>query len=547
LSDAIADVIVIGSGPAGAQASAKLVDAGLDVVTVDVGERDDDLPNAIPARGFSELRRTDPNQRRYFVGDGFASEAAAGVRVGAQLTPPRQFIVRNSDRFGALRSQTFTPMQSFSIGGLGAGWGSGCQTFTSAECALTGLPYKDLHPFYSEVAADIGICGSLDDDTAENMLATSPIQPPHQLDTNAQHVFDAYLRKRSAFHQAGFRLGRATLAMLSEPLEIDGDRREKNPYHDMDFYSDRSRSVYRPRFTIERLRGRSNYRYLDRLLAWTFEETDDHVALTCNDLRTGTRVTLKARSLMLAAGAINTGRLAARSKAAYGVRLPLISNAYQYIPAINLRMLGRPARDERHSMAQLIGALADGRQQHDQLVLNFFSYRSLLLYKLVKEMPLPPELGLLVARLLMTSLTVIGLHHPDYAASSKWLSLERSSADEDILEAQYVESDSQVALNRTGTAQALRTLTKMGLIPMGVINPGAGSSIHYAGPLSIRPEPGIMQTAPSGALHSYRRVYVGDSAGWNFLPAKGPTLSIMANARRVAAGIAQDLKSRGIR
>ena len=50
-----------------------------------------------------------------------------------------------------------------------------------------------------------------------------------------------------------------------------------------------------------------------------------------------------------------------------------------------------------------------------------------------------------------------------------------------------------------------------------------------------------LRTAPSGKLNQTRHVFLADSAPWTFLPAKGPTLTLMANARRVVDEIHREL------
>jgi hypothetical protein len=79
------------------------------------------------------------------------------------------------------------------------------------------------------------------------------------------------------------------------------------------------------------------------------------------------------------------------------------------------------------------------------------------------------------------------------------------------------------------------------LLRLTVVDPGNGASIHYAGTLPFRSEPDDLATAPDGYLFANERVYVGDSASWTFLPAKGPTLTIMAHARTIAATVGRSL------
>jgi hypothetical protein len=302
--------------------------------------------------------------------------------------------------------------------------------------------------------------------------------------------------------------------------------------------------VYRPWFTIEALRGETNYRYLPGLLAIKFQQIDGGVTLVCRDMTAGTYATFSAPRIVLAAGAINTARLVLHSLNAHGRRRPLLCNSYRYLPAINLQMLGRPARDARHSLAQLAGSLAPRENDPDQAFIALYSYRSLLLYRLIAQMPFPPQLGLLAARLLLSSLTLLGVHFPDRPTPAKWLSVSPSNGDEaPVLQAEYaLLPGEQRAL--AGTIRELRRAMRMlGLLPLTLVDPGNGSSIHYAGTLPFSPAPAPLATAPDGRLYDVPRVYIADSAAWRFLPSKGPTLTIMAQARAVARTAALDMRA----
>jgi choline dehydrogenase-like flavoprotein len=76
---------------------------------------------------------------------------------------------------------------------------------------------------------------------------------------------------------------------------------------------------------------------------------------------------------------------------------------------------------------------------------------------------------------------------------------------------------------------------------MGVNKPLHGASIHYAGTLPYASEDRPYTTTPDGRLRHAPNVYVADGSSWRFMPAKGLTLTLMANARRVAAQALQDL------
>jgi choline dehydrogenase-like flavoprotein len=544
------DLLVVGSGPGAAHAAQEAVTLGLRVHLVEVGfEVDPGLAASVPEAPFDELRRTDARQARYFIGDNLEGVPTGPTRVGSQLTPPRQFITKDVERWLPFASDTFQPMQSLAFGGLGAGWGAGPHVFEPAELEAAGLPPDDMAPFYQAAADEIGINAAPDEDNGRFLLGgLGGLQPAFPSDTNAAALHDAYRRKRESLRAAGLHLGRAPAAILSEDRRASGFAapRRANPLFDMDFYTDRSRSVYRPRYTIESLLGHPRFRRTPGHLALEFRQVDGGgVELLCRRLADGALVRFPARRLALGAGALGSARIALRSLRAYDRRTPLLCNPYHYMPTVQLRMLGRPVADRRHSLGQLLGVFLPPGGGEDRVIAAFFSYRSLLLFKLVKEMPLPPVLGLLVARALVTSLTIAGVHHADRPGPGKWLELRHGAAGGaglDHLAGHYEAGPGDRARIGRSLEAFRRCLRQLGCVPLAMIDPGMGASIHYAGTIPrTAAASGAVSSDSLGRLHEANRVVVVDSSAWTFLPAKGPSLTIMANARRVVRRLAAEL------
>jgi hypothetical protein len=207
------------------------------------------------------------------------------------------------------------------------------------------------------------------------------------------------------------------------------------------------------------------------------------------------------------------------------------------MPTVNLAMLGRPARDDRYSMAQLGGVLHHDDRSGVYGCYQMYSYRSLLLFKLIKEMPLPPALGLLVARTLQTSLAIFGIFFEDRQAESKYLQVLPGTAEGEMPAVQfdYRQTAAEIAKQRRHEAIFAAGLRSLRCIPIGKVDPGKAGSIHYAGTIPFEnPFDARFHANPDFTLAGTKNVYLGDGAPWNFLPAKGLSLTLMANALRVA-------------
>src|SRR5207244_574244 len=105
----------------------------------------------IPHAPFVEIRRTNPDQHRFLLGDRFEGIPFGGVRVGAQLTPPRMHILKDALERLPVDAGDFQVSMSLARGGLGAGWSAGVFPFSTDEIAAMGLSLRELQPHYDAV------------------------------------------------------------------------------------------------------------------------------------------------------------------------------------------------------------------------------------------------------------------------------------------------------------------------------------------------------------------------------------------------------------
>lgn len=526
------EFIVVGSGNTGAMAAETLIDGGAAVTMLDVGRTDTTYSSLIPDSDFITIRRTDPDQHRYMLGDAFEGIPSATMTTGAQMTPPRRFATELVDRYLPVQSDTFEPLESLGYGGLGAAWGAGCCVYSNSELREAGLDPDQMATAYQIVADRMGICGSDDDASPYTAARLKGVLPSPELDETSSRLYRAYLKRREKLSGRGIYVGRPSLALLTE----DRGERKSFAYRDMDFYSDRDLSVYRPWITVDQLKKSPRFRYVDRSLVLRFEEHADDISVETMDVETGDRRVHRARRLVLAAGALGTARIVLRSLGEPERTLPLLCNPYTYVPCIQPTMVGKGLSPRKLGLAQLsIFHDPDGTNS-DVTMGSIYTYRSLMLFRILPEVPLDYVDARIFMRYVLPAITIVGIHHPERPGPRRSLRLEPFSGSPtgDRLQAEYVLTQQELRRIAERERVLIGALRALGSWKIKSIRPPIGASIHYAGTLPFAADGRPFSLREDGRLAGTQKVSVADGSGFRYLPAKGLTLSLMANAHLVA-------------
>jgi hypothetical protein len=312
------------------------------------------------------------------------------------------------------------------------------------------------------------------------------------------------------------------------------------PYYDLDFWADPGHSIWRPMWTLDDLDREPAFTYRSRCLVQSFSEHAGGVRVEAVHADTGAPEVHEGRALVLAAGTFGTARLVLRALDRYDTPVPLVSNPYTYVPTVNLGMLGRETRDPRSSQGQLTAILVRETPHRRLVQAQVFSYRSLLTFKLMKELPLPARQSRRILQALMSGFSILGIHHEDRPTPDKTCTLRRGAPD--VLEIRYRPSDAEERLQREDERVLLRGFRRLGCVPLKRIRPGHGSSIHYGGTFPITAEDRPLTCDRDSRLRGTRAVYLADGSVFPWLPPKGLTFNIMANADRVGAIVAERVR-----
>jgi choline dehydrogenase-like flavoprotein len=526
------DAIVVGSGAAGTWAAHQLAMEGRSVLVLDVGFKP--APQPPLSEPFVKLRRGSP-QGHGLLGDRFESLAnVVGPYQSPKLNAPRfRFVTHRSEELGPIRSTVATMTQSFAYGGLANAWGAGTYRFTGDDLRHFPLPPGALDPYYDVLTRAIGISGTGDDDLAAHFGSAEGLQPPLRLDRLAAYALSGYERRRDRFRAAGFTLGRTRLAVLSERL----NDRDACAYDNLAFWEPRVKYVYVPGWTLDALIARRAIEYRDQQLVVRFRERVDGVDVVARDLTSGVENVYSAARLVLAAGALNSARLALRSFDDSDTELPLLDNLPSMVPFVAPRFIGDMLDLSAHGLGQLNVVFKDG--DADYLQGTFHSYTALLAGEVIMEFPLPTRGTVAASKFVLPGLSVVTFFYPSEPHPQNHVRMDSDGT----LVVTY-DTSPPTGLAEGRLIALMRGCGFWSHPALCRVSP-RGAGIHYAGTLPMSREAGRPYTTDvSGRLQQCRHVYVADAAVFPFLPGKNHTFTVMANAMRVGREVAASLDRR---
>lgn len=534
----VLDYIVVGSGCAGAIASETLVDAKVDVTMLDVGFTNSQTYDTPKDQSFFNLRKNDPDQFRYFIGKQGEGIRWGEISKGAQVTPPRHYMTAQTDKYIPLSSESFSPLESLGYGGLGIGWGLQCWEYSDSDLQKVGLDIQKIREAYNIVSDRIGISASKDTASPYTIGSLETFQPSAKNDRNHGLILRKYKKRLDKFLKRGVFIGRTPLALLTK----DKGQRKAYKYLETDFYFDANQSPWRPWMTINQLRKKPNFHYVSNTLVTSFEEKDGVVFVQTLNTSNGKHSVYTCKKLVLCAGALGSARIAMRSQGKIGTKVPLLSNPHSYIPCVQPSMFGKGYEAHKLGFGQLSYFIDPEGNDDGISVASSYSYQSLMLFRIIAQLPFNFADGRLFSRFLTPGLVIMIAQHPDYPSADKYLQLVKdpSTPTGDKIEAHYTLSKSDEDRWEAREKKYASTMRKLSTFPIKRVKTVHGSAIHYAGTLPFSKIGKPLHLNKDGRLHNTQNVYVADSSGFNFLPAKGLTFTLMANAHTVAINVLEE-------
>jgi len=525
---------VIGSGPAAISAAVALTTRGLPVTILDAGrklepERQEILdrlgklpPENWPAADLDALRGGDQTKRQGSIhvkltyGSDYPYAGSSGSLLDSNEEPPFHY--------------------SEARGGLSNVWGASQLPSRAEDIADWPVSISDLEPHYRAVF-DFMPTTAVQDGLADVL----PTYTDRGQDLRPSRQADEFLSdlqtNRTALRRAGIHFGRSRMAVTAA-----GDAQRPACVHcGLCLYGCPYGLIYSTASTLRRLIDEKKVTYVGGHRVEKLETSANGVTIIARDLERQEIVRFQATRVFVGAGVLPTAALTLNSLGAFDQPVEMLDSQYFIYPFFRLRRTPGVSTEELHSLCQAFVEIDDPAISRHLVHLEIFSYsdflqRALMATPLRYFLRFPWIAEQMFGRLLV----VQGFLHSNDSGRLR-ITLRRNA--EGQLRLHVEEQPSRHAWWASIRA-GLKLVANIRLLGGAPVVPAMqfaepGRSYHSGGTFPMRARPGKFETDILGQPTGLERVHLLDASVMPSIPATTITLTVMANAHRIATEVAK--------
>jgi choline dehydrogenase-like flavoprotein len=550
-ADNLGRVAVVGSGPSGVAAAVVLLERGFRVSVFDGGRVLDDEQALFSADLAQRVRCGGrPNQRdrqRLALGGESAHPTRAFLAtlqtlLGGGIDPAlvRKRILGSGFVFEGVDEniplEGISLARSLATGGLSHAWGAACYPLRREDYDDWPLSERDLTPWYAR-AAELAQVESRRDSLSEvyplpGAEAAAEASLPSASRSGLDQLFSVWRRHEAELERRGIRTGKSRLAVPEGDDGAHGCIR-----CGLCFYGCPTGAIWSSNRTIEGLQVHPGFSHRPGMIVKRIVETPRGALIEARSADRAAHPTEQFDAVFLAAGPVSSLQIAVETLGRSDVERPLKENDMFVVPFRAAHGISFPRGEPDFALSEAVLALDPGAISQFPAHIQLYRITDPLLGPLKDLLcVIPQSLRYLVLRLAQRY--VIGFIYLHSRESRAGRISVRKRADG------RCETVCSFSDNPEGgqIASRLMRLTADLSKPLGLramrrqlrLTP-PGFSCHFGGTLPMRQTPGPFETALDGKLEGTNRCYVVDSSVVPEVPAQNFTLTLMANAMRVAA------------
>ena len=522
--------LIIGSGPAAAGAALALTQQpGQSVTVVDIGTQ----LEADQRRVVDAMTASDPNQ---WSSSDVAAISRQPVGTYRGSLPEKRsygsdFPFRNVGQLDGVHSdgRANRLVVSSAYGGFSNVWGAQTMPWSTPTFDRWPIKWSEMEPHYRSVLHEVPLTG-VDDDLSELFPLLVDAQDPPKLAERSRMVLDRYKARRAAVRAQGVTVGAARLALNAGSCVRCGLCMTGCPYS----------LIYSASHTFDSLRAAGRISYLPGLLAYRIGERKGQPFAEVRDLASGGSQRLEADRIFVACGALGTTRLVLGSLDYFDRDVSLAESVQFVMPTLSLRATIDPRTEDNFTLNQFNVVVDIDGGGLNLAQVHFYPYNPVFLATL------PAFLQTKFTRSVTTSLLrrlSVGLGYLPSWESPRVHVMARPAGYAMLPTLSITGEDGPriPPMLRTVIRRLLRAAPSLDLWPVlpKLVVSGAGKSYHFGGsfPHAGDGQRAVLETDRQGRLQAWDNVHLVDASVFPTVAATTFTLTIMANAHRIATEV----------
>lgn len=521
--------IVAGSGPAGVSCAMALLRQGASVTMLDWGvELEDDrktLLRSFQSRPFEEWS------------EGELATLKSGMAVDTKHIPLKlaygsNFPYRDAPQFIPMETRNNAIVPALAKGGLSNVWGGAVLPYRDADIQDWPIASADLESAYRSVLSFVDLV-AVKDDLEEMFPLYSTRYHALKPSRQATSLFDDLRRHEAALKAEHFRFGASRLAMRAYAAQ----GRSGCIYCGCCLYGCPHELIYNATATLADLSQHAKFRYIGDAVVKRLVESGGRVRIWAESKKADRLFEWETERLFLACGPLATTRILLESMEVYDRPLTLRDSQYFLLPALRFSNVPQVVEEDLHTLCQAFIEILDETLSRHTIHLQVYTYNDLYRSVLQKQLgrwysPFSCFANPFLGRLL----TIQGYLHSELSPTVHVSLHRREKGEEPLLRVIRQEKPAAAKTIRLISRKLMANRKYLRFIPLSPWQQIGlfGHGFHTGGTFPMRERPGDFECDTLGRPAGFDQVHLVDSTTFPSIPATTITLTVMANAYRIA-------------
>lgn len=524
------ECIVIGSSFSAVFASIPLVQKGYNVVMLDLGfdieSENKDRVDILKNKKISAWSDHDLSFLREKV-----QVNSSGVE--RKLVYGSNYVYKKTDNVQPLETINAKIICSLAKGGLSNVWGCSILPYIEKELIDWPLNYSEMVKSYRSVMKIVGT-SCVTDELGE-------IMPLHRdsgstffpISEQAAALFSDMKNNEAKLNNSGIYFGRSRLA-----TNYDEVRKNKCKECGLCLYGCCFDYLFTTRKLLNELISYDNFTYINNVLVDRVKEINNKIYVYGRNIKQMVDMSFAAERVYLGAGVVSSTRILLKSMETYNQPVVMKHSDHFQLPMFRFSRVKKVEEQNLHTLSQISVVIDDKVVDQNLVHFQIYGYNDFYRQVLDKKLTgarsvLKPLSGNVLDRLFIAK----GYIH---SSQSSHLLVKLKKGENAPLQLVGVNNPNATKIARAAARKLLKNYRSLKILMLPFMahvgDPGEGS--HSGGTFPMKENPGKFESDVLGRPYNFKRLHVVDSTVFPSIPATTITLSIMANAYRIASNSA---------